>query len=332
MKLVVYYILLTNILVMASDQCNVHHFRSPFYPGESCEDIYDKNPESHHWSGYYWITNGLRKVYCGMTYIGSSCEDIYNNHPETGDRSGYYRIANSTWTFCNMTAIANGFISTCGGIGGGWQRIAHIDISAGDTCPSGWRQDTNSGISFCRIVSDGYQSCSSAYFSTNGTSYQRVCGRARGYQKGVSHSFLWGYRESQTIDGYYVEGLSITYGNPRKHLWTYAQGNYDNRTDPTNNCPCAGGSSASPSFVGLHYYCESGSVDTNDRGRYYFNDPTWDGRDCYSSTDCCNGSIQPWFYRELNGSTTSPVEARICRWHAFHDGSTLIDLLELYIQ
>jgi len=57
-----------------------------------------------------------------------------------------------------MMAIANhyGFISTCGDVGGGWQRIAHIDISEGDACPSGWPQDTYPGISFCCIVSDGY--------------------------------------------------------------------------------------------------------------------------------------------------------------------------------
>ena len=35
--------------------------------------------------------------------------------------------------------------------------------------------------------------------------------------------------EGQTIDGYYVEGISITYGNPRQHIWTYAVGRHSNR-------------------------------------------------------------------------------------------------------
>ena len=107
-----------------------------FLPGESCESIYNNDTESHEWSGYYWIING--RVYCGMNYTGSSCEDIYNNNPETGDKSGYYRINESQWTYCNMTVIAaNGdFISTCAGVGGGWRRIANIDISAGDDCPT----------------------------------------------------------------------------------------------------------------------------------------------------------------------------------------------------
>ena len=28
------------------------------------------------------ITDGPRRVYCGINYTGSSCEDIYNGNPE----------------------------------------------------------------------------------------------------------------------------------------------------------------------------------------------------------------------------------------------------------
>ena len=82
-----------------------------------------------------------------------------------------------------MIAFTNGdFISTCAGVGGGWRRIVDINISAGDDCPSEWRKATNLVLAFCRVASDGHDACSSASFSTNGISYQRVCGRARGYQ------------------------------------------------------------------------------------------------------------------------------------------------------
>jgi len=53
-----------------------------------------------------------------------------------------------------MEEISTDFISTCAGVGGGWRRLAHINISAGDDCPSGWRKDTYSGNHFCRAVSD----------------------------------------------------------------------------------------------------------------------------------------------------------------------------------
>jgi len=78
-------VILTKKLVMATKQCQ---FKSLFFPGESYEDIYDKNSESCDISGYYWILDGPRNVYCGMTYTGSFCEDIYNNNPETCNKSG----------------------------------------------------------------------------------------------------------------------------------------------------------------------------------------------------------------------------------------------------
>ena len=266
MVLLVYCVVtavLTTELVVATDQCTEYRFKSPFYPGKSCEDIYNKNPESRDMSGYYWITNGPSKVFCGMDYTGSSCQD--------------------------------------------------------------------SGVSFCVRVSDDRGTCSSANFSTNGTSYQRVCGRARGYQKGYTNGFHGYQQANQPIDGYYVAGLSITYGTPRQHIWTYAAGVFDNITHSTN-CPCAeGGGLAPPPFVGTNYYCESGNTNQWNTSAYFFNDPLWDGSGCITSR-CCDNPMQPWFYRELNGITTNDIEARICGSNGFNGGTTLIDQLQLYIQ
>ena len=303
-----------------------------FLPGESCESIYNNNAESHEWSGYYWITNG--GVYCGMNYTGSSCEDIYKNNPETVDKSGYYCINESQWTYCNMTAmVANGdFISTCAGVGGGWRRIANINISAGDDCPIGWLKSTESSVTFCRVVSNSNQVCSSANFSTNGISYQRVCGRARGYQKGDTVAF-YGSKFSKTIENDYVSGLSITYGhNPRQHIWTYAVG-IGERHFRGDNCPCTQHPGRAPlPFVSNHYYCESASTNNARSGSYYFNDILWDGAGCVKGNHCCDDTTQPWFYRQLNQITQDDIEARICAYDHFSSSSTLIDLLELYIQ
>lgn len=67
-----------------------------------------------------------------------------------------------------------------------------------------------------------------------------------------------------TPPGPYVDGVSITYGTPREHIWTYAIGN----TDKSNflprfatNCPCSQfPGHLPPSFVGTNYYCESGRL------------------------------------------------------------------------
>ena len=183
-------VILPKELVAVTDQCTEYQFKSPFFPGKSCEDIYNKNPESHNWLGYYWITDGPRRVYCGMTYTGSSCNNIYNNYPEVRSKSGYYRINGSQWVYCT---------ENCAGVEGGWQRIVDIDVSAGDNCPSGWTKATISGFSFCQKSFDG-AGCSSTTFTTNGISYQKVCGKARGYQKGHPFNILNPSRFTVTID------------------------------------------------------------------------------------------------------------------------------------
>ena len=334
LQAVFYYIatmILTKELVIATDQCTEYRFKSPFFPGVSCEDIYNKNPESHDRSGYYWITDGPSRVYCGMNYTGSSCADIYNNNPEVSDKSGYYHINDDQWTFCNMTATNNGDTTcTCAGVGGGWRRIANIDISAGDDCPGEWRKATQSGVSFCRVASDSWGTCSSANFSTNEISYQRVCGRARGYQKGDTHAF-YGININRTIDESYVSGLSITYNsNPRQHIWTYVSGR-SKKYNGTWSCLCTSVAIFSPpSFVGDNYYCESASWYSQNYAKYFFNDTLWDGEGCVDN--CCDDTTQPWFYRQLNQTTQDDIEVRICAHGPFKYRSTLIDQLELYIQ
>ena len=302
-----------------------------FLPGQSCKSIYN-NGESHEWSGCYWITSD--RLYCGMNYTGSSCEHIYYNNPENDDKSGYYHINESQWMYCNMTAITanDDFITTCAGVGGGWRRIANINISTGDDCPGQWRIATQSGVNFCRVASDDFDTCSSANFTTNGISYQRVCGRARGYQKGDTIAFYGSPRIlGKTIDVAYASGLSITHSsNPRQHIWTFATGRSE-RLNSRYSCPCYFIAALDPpSYVGSHYYCESASTYQSDWDGYYFNDTLWDGAGCEDT--CCDDTTQPWFYCQLNQTTQDDIEARICVHGRFSIRSTLIDQLELYIQ
>ena len=324
---------LTNEFVVTADQCEEYHFQSPFFPGESCEEIYNENLESHDKPGYYWILNGPRKVYCGMNYTGSSCENIYISNPETGDKSGYYRIDGKGWTYCSMAAIMTCIHMADGVAGEGWRRIAHFDISAGDPCPSGWRRDTTSTVSYCRVINDtGHNVCSSTSFSTSGESYQKVCGKARGYQQGWVHSFLSYHHDSQVVDinDAYLDGLSITYGHPHQHIWSYVAGRFDNHTSIAN-CPCAiGGGLSAPPFVETNYYCESGNSDVDSYTEYFLDDPLWDRSGCITST-CCSNPVQPWFYYELSETSSSEIEARICTF-LVDTRNVFIDQLDLYIQ
>ena len=327
-------VLSTNRLVVADDQCTQYQFRAPYYPGRSCKDIYIMNPESREIPGYYWIIDSPTLVYCGMNYTGLSCEDIYINNLETGDKNGYYPINNTQWTFCNMMYIAavigdGHTISSCPSVGGGWRRIASINISAGDDCPTGWNKSSYNGVNFCRAPSDN-AGCYPTLFSTKGLSYKHVCGRARGYQKGSPDAF---FENAQPIDSYYVDGLSITHGDPRQHIWTYAAGLTDNGNYPIYNCPCAViPGKVSPSFVGNSYYCESGAIGSYDTNTYHLSDPLWDGAGCSTNNTCCSNTNQPWFYHQLSGITQDDIEVRICRNNLFTNEGTLVDILELYIQ
>ena len=272
-----------------------------------------------------------------MNYTGSSCVNIYNSFPETQNKSGYYRMKennNFNGMYCNMSITASSnFISTCAGVGGGWRRIVNINISAGGDCPGEWRRATQSNVTFCRVASDdGGYTCSSANFSTNGISYQSVCGRARGYQKGQTAGFVPRSRTA-TIDYYYVSGLSITYkNNLRQHIWTFANG-FTERQHNFGNCPCASYAGASPPlFVANNYYCEGALLEDFDYSAFYFNDTLWDGAGCIGGSCCCDDTTQPWFYRQLNQTTQDDIEARLCSFLRYKQGSTLIDQLELYIQ
>ena len=357
--------LCTNRLVVADDHCTAHNqFRAPFYPGRSCKDIYIMNPESREIPGYYWIIDSPTNVYCGMNYTGLSCEDIYYNYPETGNKLGYYPINNTKWTFCNMTAIATpatvaftvaptatptsakvtptdtpttltndptAELNYCAGVEGNWSKIGSINISAGDKCPAGWSMSSYNGTNFCRAPSDS-TGCYSTIFSTNGLSYQQICGRARGYQKGSPNAFYPFHRNKNSIDSYYVDGLSITHGNPRQHIWTYAVGITDH-DGPPSQCPCTAiPGPAPPSFVGSDYYCESGAVDTYDHTMYYLSDPLWDGAGCSVGNNCCSNANQPWFYHKANRKTQDDIEVRICRDENFSNDGILVDILKLYVQ
>ena len=312
-------------------QCSEYPFDTPFIPGSSCEDIYIRNAQTREKPGYYWILklDGPSRVYCGMNYTGISCEDIYINHPITEDKPGYYRINNNQWVYCNMTDIAfsrGDLISSCVGVGGTWKRVASFNITAGDNCPSPWMKSSHNGVAFCRNPNNA-GGCYSVISSTNGRHYEKVCGKASGHQKGSPDAFV-----GITSSFDYFEGLSITHGSPRQHIWTYAAGLTDSGNSGSN-CPCAviGGQNP-PLFVGSQYYCESGAGTSWSGNQYYLSDILWDGAGCSASNSCCSDPNLPWFYRQLDHTTKDDIEARLCTDQSFDDEAVLITGLELYVQ
>ena len=251
---------------------------------------------------------------------GKSCRDIYNNNMASCGQSGYYWIKTDQVyrVYCDMEL-------TCGGITGGWMRIANIDTTQGDDCPSGWSKITQPRP-LCRGSGDA-AGCYSAYFSNNKTEYNSICGKLHGYQKGSPDGF-----HVATIDKLYLDGISITVGNPRKHVWSYAAG-YNYKQD-TNVCPCTSPTKtvSPPTFVKDHYHCESGGANGESHNTLFESDPLWDGRGCPSTSNCCSTLGAPWFHRHFTESEKGAVEVRVCCDQEYWNEATLLEQVQLYIQ
>ena len=203
-----------------------------------------------------------------LTTFGIKCPGFNPENPATSCLkiaecdpslpSGYYWINTTTQVYCDMDREG------CNGTGG-WTRVAYLNMTdPADECPSAWTE-TTSPIRTCgrRTV----RGCDSATFSTNGIEYSNIVGRVVAYQFGSPDTFSSG----RDIESNYLDGVSITHGMPRSHIWSFASELRDNY-----RCPCSTTNTA-PSFVGEDYFCEAGTVTY--RGYvFYPDDPLWDGQ------------------------------------------------------
>ena len=162
--------------------------------------------------------------------------------------------------------------------------------------------------------------------NVNGIPYGQICGKIHAYQYASTDAF--GYykedspRRNPTIDDAYVDGISLTYDNPRKHIWTFA-GGLDEYTHihPQFKCPCTdtavdNGAIPAPSFVGDDYFCETGVRNRHWDLDFHLDDPLWDGEGCENINFCCiqrRTTTPPWFRKRLSESTTADIEMRMCR-------------------
>ena len=112
----------------------------------------------------------------------------------------------------------------------------------------------------------------------------------------------------------YVDGISITHGSPRQHVWTLIAASFEDSRS-IGNSPCSTGvTQEAQSFVGDHYFCESGFAGVIRQQQLYTSDPLWDGQSCCSAESaCCNVPGILWFHRDYgNTTTTDYIELRVC--------------------
>ena len=263
----------------------------------------------------------------------TSCQDIKKKHPNTP--SGMYLIATpdgeTQHVYCHMEEL-------CSAVGG-WTRIAYLDMSdSTEVCPPGFRLYQLGSVRACGRQSSNSGSCQSVKFPSYSISYAQVCGKVVGYQyaspDAVDHTIGTGHND---INSHYVDGISLTHGSPRQHIWTFMAGLTGNKTisDGRFNCPCSPGSLQSShiqSFVGDDYFCESGAHDSWTH-KLYTNDPLWDGNGCGSiEQTCCQAPGLPWFHKVLNSTTTDYLEMRVCADQEADDEDVPVNYYEIYIK
>ena len=257
----------------------------------------------------------------------TSCKEIYDCNPTAP--SGYYWVNTTTGpsqAYCQMET------NNCGNITGGWMRAAYIDMTkVSNTCPQGLTYTIESSRRMC-TSSHSSAGCTSVIFPTRGVPYTKVCGRAIAYQRGTDDAFYnYNIAGQRSLDGYYVDGLSLTHGNPRGHIWTFAAGLSKGGNNPNHNCPCAlYPGPAAPPFVGENYFCESAISGGHQTGVWYLTDPLWDSEGCASGSTCCDRG-GPWFTTTLSQEVSDEIELRWC----FHEESSNEDIgmeqLEIYV-
>ena len=225
----------------------------------------------------------------------------------------------------------------CGCGGPGWRRAAYLNMSdPTQTCPPAWELITTPKRSCARPSYAWFRTCYSAMFPTQGIQYSQVCGRIIGYQVGQPTAFL--HSKNRTINERYVDGVSLTYGSPRQHIWTFVNALQEAHGFSLHACPCTHGNGQQsiniPSFVGNDYFCETGVPPDQPFNNtvFYADDPLWDGQGCGPTSTCCTFNNPPWFCKQLPQSTSADLELRLCSFDPAYYENTPVELIEIYVK
>ena len=270
-----------------------------------------------------------------LTQPFTSCQEVQTLHPDYP--SGYYSIIDSHGKVCRI--YCNMELST-----GGYARVAYLDMTNPvQHCPPELSLREQNGTRACGRPETYEGSCASLFFQPP-YPYTEVYGRVNAYQFGRTGGINPFGHVGDKINDTYVDGVSITRGPHREHVWTFItsyNGIRDLFEDNRRSCPCSVNDTIYPmlpNFLDDHWFCESGVlVDTTERHLYYTDDPLWDGKQCGPLEPCCNTRGQPWFHRSLD-ATSDYLELRLCdndgniNMGRGPTGDTPIILYELYVK
>ena len=137
------------------------------------------------------------------------------------------------------------------------------------------------------------------------------------------------------------DGVSLTYGNQRQHIWTFANALHEASSGSVSKCSCTDPSlpNTTPSpcmhhllamttFVRLHGVPPGQGWNSI----FYADDPLWDGQGCGPTSTCCTFNNPPWFCKQLPQSTNTDLEVRLCSINSAYYKNTPIELIEIYVK
>ena len=213
-------------------------------------------------------------------------------------------------------------------------RVAQLDMrDEGQQCPSGLRQRMDDGMNrTCGIDSNGGV-CSTVIFPVEVRGYSQVCGKINAFQFASPDGFR---SPNRLIDQNYVDGISLTEGDPMRHVWTFVAALDEVGSNPAYNCLCTNTNQEDragrpPAFVGDDYFCDTGSAERW-QTIFYGDDPLWDGAGCGPDSTCCSLNNPPYFYKDLSYTTSTDIEMRVCRDEGSGNEDIAIRNFEFYVQ
>ena len=261
-----------------------------------------------------------------------SCEEIKTKWPDSP--SDYYFIADEIGhvrqVFCKMEPLCNS--------NGGWMRVAYLNMSdPTEECPPGFGLYDENGTRACgRPPSSPGGYCQSVKFPSYNIDYSQVCGRVIGYEYGNPDAIHSRPGANYGFNAAYVDGVSITRGKTRQHIWTFMASLQENSFDANGvtECPCAPKSPLTvPSFIGNDYFCESGNPNNFWEYNVLYTDPLWDGKQCgLIEKACCQAPGLPWFHKTLLSPTTDYIELRVCGDEPTTNEDSPVGYYEIYVK
>ena len=265
-------------------------------------------------------------------FPAENCQEILKYNRNASNR--WYWIQNSRNGYTQSMYCHYSGHSNCGA--GVWMRAGYFDMRGfGTKCPPPLHKLTQGNRNYCTRNGQG---CSSIHFGSLGKNYSAICGHVIAYHYGNMNAFRPG---KQSINDAYADGILITRGYPKQHVWTYTIG--DNAANPSGSyntqkdvCPCARSHAVQPpSFVQSDYYCDSSNGGKSDTPNgHLFPKPLWNGQgpSCFTGSTCCSSPGQPWFKKTLPQPTTDDIELRWCGSEELGREATATELVEIFLR